>query len=278
VNGTLEATGGGHPAGWADKAQHGYEVNRTGLAGCKSCHGTDLTGGSSGVSCTTCHTTAGFASWATSCTFCHGNRTTGRQSPPVDTQGRTASSNVSVGAHDAHVGSAVSSAIACTECHASRGDVITDAAHVDGNGTAEVVFGALARTGGKAPVYTRASATSATCASTYCHGAFTGGVSSGVGATVSWTSTTAATCTSCHGSPPSTGKHSKHVGGEGVACYVCHNAVVTASNAIADATLHVNGAKDVRLGGTWSGNSITGTWTAGARTCSNLSCHGSKSW
>jgi predicted CxxxxCH...CXXCH cytochrome family protein len=270
-----------HPAGFAAAAQHGYEANRTGLAGCKSCHGADLAGGAVGVSCTSCHASAGYAAWATTCTFCHGDPATSRSSPPVDTAGGSARSNVSVGAHAKHVSSTRMADLSCAECHPARTtSVVTDAAHLDGNGIAEVTLGARARTGGAAATYTRTSATSATCASTYCHGRFSGGANSGQGATPSWTSTTVLGCTSCHGNPPSTGEHSKHVGGEGIACYVCHNSVLTSANAFADRTLHVNGVDDVKFGGVWSGESgtIAGTWNASTRTCSSLSCHGSEGW
>jgi predicted CxxxxCH...CXXCH cytochrome family protein len=154
---------------------------------------------------------------------------------------------------------------------------VTDAAHVDGDEVAEVAFGARARTGGRNPVYTRLSATSATCASTYCHGGFAGGANGGNGATVNWTSTSAVTCTSCHGNPPSSGEHSKHVSGEGVACYVCHNDVLGSSNAIAVPAAHLNGTKNVAFGGTWNGRTITGTFTASSRSCS-VTCHGNETW
>ncbi len=49
-----------HPDGWntatADNF-HGSKVLETNYASCKSCHGTDLKGGKSGVSCFTCHQT-----------------------------------------------------------------------------------------------------------------------------------------------------------------------------------------------------------------------------
>lgn len=262
LNGVLDVSAI-HPAGWADKAQHGYQANQVGLAGCKSCHGADLTGGTSGISCSSCHAAAGFPTWATSCTFCHGNRQTGRMSPPVDTQGRTATSNVSVGVHDSHVGTTIATPLACGECHPARGSVVTDAAHVDGDAQAEVVFGALARTGGAAPTYSRASATSATCASTYCHGSFSGGAN----ATPNWTSTAQVTCTSCHGGPPSTGQHSRHVNGEGIGCGTCHPG---SSSSSVNAAIHVNGTDDVQPGG--------GTWNPTTRTCSSVGCHGTESW
>jgi predicted CxxxxCH...CXXCH cytochrome family protein len=258
VNGQVEATSA-HAADWGLPAQHGYTVNRTGLESCKSCHGTTLAGGS-GRSCASCHG----AGWDTNCTFCHGNPSTGRASPPVDTQGRSVTSTVSVGVHASHVGTTWATPLACTECHAVRtASVITDASHIDGNGIGEVSLGALARTGGAAATYTRTNATTATCSSTYCHGQFTGGT----GADPSWTATTQVTCTSCHLNPPNTGRHDKHVNGEGYGCGTCHAGFTSSA---VDAAVHVNGVDDVSL--------VSGTWTASNRTCSSTGCHGSKTW
>ncbi len=271
LNGTVEVTSG-HPAGWADKAQHGYGVNLTGLTGCRSCHGADLAGGSSGISCATCHAASGITGWDSNCTFCHGTRSSGVASPPVDIQGRSVATNTSVGRHALHAATAMMSPMGCDACHPARsGSVITDAAHVDGNGLAEVAFGPLARTGGAAATYTRASATSATCASTYCHGTFTGGVT-GTARTKAWTGTTTATCASCHGNPPGTGRHSKHQS-EKIACSYCHGAgyarTGTTTGTVARAT-HVDGLKNV----------LTTTavgWNPTARSCAN-SCHSSERW
>ena len=266
-----------HAAGYADPTVHGYEANRTGLASCKTCHGTTL------PSCTACHTTAGYAAWATSCTFCHGTSPSGPASPPVDTQGRSVATNVSVGVHAAHVATTIATPLACTQCHADRSasNVITDAAHVDGDARAEVAFGALA---GASAQYVRASDTSATCGSTYCHGKFTGGAN----ATPSWTSTAPATCTSCHGNPPNTGLHYTHVSAAfPITCFNCHNAVSNPTNdgiAATGAALHVNGADNVKFGGTRTIDGVTinvsGTWNAGTRSCSSLvgGCHGGKAW
>jgi predicted CxxxxCH...CXXCH cytochrome family protein len=255
MNGEVNAAGA-HGQDWALPSQHGYSANASGLASCKTCHGAALTGGS-GPSCASCHATSGFASWDTSCTFCHGNRSTGRASPPVDTQGRSATGNISVGVHDAHVGTTMATPIACGECHPARSaSVITDAAHVDGDGIAEVALGALARTGGAPATYTRTGATPATCSSVYCHGRFTGGTSS----SPSWTSTTQVSCTSCHGNPPGTGRHGKHVGSgsPAIVCADCHG------NSGSGAA-HVNGTKNVPLtsGAAWNG---TG--------CGTFACHG----
>jgi predicted CxxxxCH...CXXCH cytochrome family protein len=263
VDGLLQVTSN-HAAGYADRTLHGYEVNLGGLATCKTCHGADLSGGS-GRACASCHEAAGIASWDTSCTFCHGTPATGRASPPVDVQGRSATTNVSVGVHASHVGTTIANAVACTECHPARGgSVIADATHLDGDGVAEVVFGPLATRGGAAARYTRTSATSATCASTYCHGRFSGGANSGQGATVSWTSTTQVGCTSCHGRPPSTGDHGRH---SGRSCGDCHGVGYTTS-AVVKAT-HMDGVEQV-------GNRIT-SYSPATRSCSST-CHGRETW
>ena len=47
-----------HPLEWSDPAQHGYAANRD-LSNCRNCHGADLGGGISGVSCDACHRLAG---------------------------------------------------------------------------------------------------------------------------------------------------------------------------------------------------------------------------
>jgi predicted CxxxxCH...CXXCH cytochrome family protein len=262
VDGIIQVTSN-HAAGYGAATAHGTEVNLNGMASCKTCHGADLSGGS-GRACSSCHA-ATVAGWDTSCTFCHGTASTGRASPPVDIQGRSAATNVSVGVHASHVGTTIANAVACSECHPARtASVVTDTAHVDGNGIAEVAFGTLARTGGAAPTYTRTSATSATCASTYCHGRFSGGANSGQGATVNWTSTTQVGCTSCHGRPPSTGDHGRH---SGRSCGDCHGVGYTTS-AVVKAT-HLDGIEQV-------GNRIR-TYNRSTRSCTS-SCHGTETW
>jgi predicted CxxxxCH...CXXCH cytochrome family protein len=267
-----------HPAGWNAGNQHGYQANLTGLAGCKSCHGADLAGGTSGVSCTACHTTNGFANWATSCTFCHGNRTSGRQSPPVDIQGRSVATNVSVGRHDKHVASTMMTPIACTECHVARtASVITDTAHVDGNGIAEVTLKSFSYTSGSstttvAGTYTRTSGTAATC-TVYCHSNFpTSSGGARIALSKSWVGTTTTSCTSCHST-----KSSRHTAGQhaSYACGTCHGTGYT-STAVTGAAVasHVNGVKTIVT--VASGTGIR-TWNASTRSCTS-SCHGTQTW
>lgn len=253
VGGSQATHGSGHAAGWSAKDQHGYQVNRTGFASCQNCHGVNL------ASCTTCHANNGFATWNTNCTFCHGERASGRQSPPLDIQGRSDTANTSVGRHDQHVGSSVANTITCVDCHLSHADAIADTNnHLDGNGMAEVILGG-------AGVYTRASATTATCATSYCHGNFLGGTST----TPNWTSTTAMTCTSCHlTTTQATGEHARHT--QYYACSVCHGSGYSAT--AVNAALHVNGVKNV--GG--NGSNIS-TWISSSQSCTPA-CHGSKPW
>lgn len=72
-----------------------------------------------------------------------------------------------------------------------------------------------------------------------------------------------ASCTTCHGTPPSTGQHSFH---DFTSCATCHGTGYSPTTA--NPATHMNGVKDV---GSSSG------WNAATRSCSN-SCHGTRSW
>jgi hypothetical protein len=82
--------GGGsvHPTGWSDGRVHGAEVMANSATSCTACHGSDYMGGTSGVSCYTCHDGPGGhptgwsrpsvhgaevrANGSESCALCHG--------------------------------------------------------------------------------------------------------------------------------------------------------------------------------------------------------------
>lgn len=219
-----------------DGALHGAAANR-GIAACQACHGTALDGGSSGVSCVGCHTGA-FA--FDNCTLCHGTfkaTYTGadlaQAAPPEDVGGASAVTEVTVGAHRAHVAATLASPLACDACHAAIPTSVFDAGHVDG-GPAEVPFGAVATTGGRLPAWDR---TSATCASTWCHDR------GGATTSWSWTSDLTLDCGSCHGNPPASGQHTYHVVENLVDCGKCH----TGYGATAvDPAVHVNGAVEAK--------------------------------
>lgn len=152
------------------------------------------------------------------------------------------------GAHDPHLAGQVGPALACAECHTVPAKP-EDPGHFD-DSPSDVVFGELARTGGASPTWNGVG-----CAASYCHGNFPGGSTANVPI---WQSPRSASCGTCHGLPPTTGRHAVHVN-EGIACPACHGTVTVAT--------HVNGRKDVPLT----------AWNASLRSCAQA-CHGSRSW
>jgi predicted CxxxxCH...CXXCH cytochrome family protein len=171
---------------------------------------------------------------APSCTGCHG--------------GAGAATTMS-GPHAKHVNSNAAGGygFACSKCHygtTQDGTTILASSTLHVNGTkTDVVFNtadpftpAGSTWGGGA------TATTHTCASTYCHGNMTGGIN----ATPSWTPGTLA-CTACHGVPPS-----NHAPGD-TDCNSCHPGY--SSTAVIVAT-HVNGTVDGGGGGTSCHNSV----------------------
>jgi predicted CxxxxCH...CXXCH cytochrome family protein len=233
-----------------------------GLTACATCHpatvkadGTiDVAGGR--------HINGSVDVASTSCTSCHGDgsRTavTGadanvRAAPPVDTQGNTATTARGVGAHQAHVNKgagALSTPTDCSECHV----VPSSTAH--SNGTVNVTFGTKAKTGGANPSWNGTS-----CSASYCHGATLTG---GSNRNPAWTAgSSQAACGTCHGTPPSSGRHGDH---SGRACSDCHEGTYTRTSA--DPSLHVNGTLDV-------GNRVT-SWNPSTGAC--VGCHGSATW
>jgi predicted CxxxxCH...CXXCH cytochrome family protein len=253
LDGLIQASGG-HPGGWMDTASagfHAYSAN-AGLAGCQGCHGVNLdgVGGSATTSCATCHG----ATWRTSCLMCHGGNANTTGAPPSGTWGHE-TDPLRIGAHTAHVTTSTTKlAYDCTACHVKPTDAL-GAGHMDGQMTT-VTWGALARTGGANPSWDRATGT---CASTYCHGNYSGTYAytiwdwgseslvevsvpySGPAATPSW-SATGLTCTACHGNPPA--NYYWHMG-HGGGCDLCHPDANADGTAVTDPTKHVNGVIDL---------------------------------
>ncbi len=149
----------------------------------------------------------------------------------------------------------------CEICHIVPVE-IGESTHID-PAPAEVVFSGKALSGGARPVW---NAMTRRCEGTYCHGGVSeGGTSSapsfadGPGAT--------ATCESCHGNPPNTGAHARHMK-KGVLCIECHRVPVFASD-----FGHVDGAPaDVTFGGRALLYGLV-PWYDGAA-CHNTYCHG----
>jgi predicted CxxxxCH...CXXCH cytochrome family protein len=231
------AKGAIHPEDWlnpaAVEAFHGgaLRARNFDMSGCQSCHGSDYAGGIVQVSCLTCH-----AGTPESCATCHGGSE--GIAPPKDTRGNRETAFPGVGAHRAHLsGTSLSAAMNCADCHHFP-QGFADPAHLDGDGRAELSWGARATANGAVPVY---DPEAHTCAGTYCHS----GGRLGSQAVPVWTEVGSgqAACGTCHGLPPAqeTGHPPMP---EPLTCSICHSQVVDAENNIIDQTLHLNGQTD----------------------------------
>jgi len=167
------------------------------------------------------------------CDACHGSAN-GNAAPPFALDGSEETSDIGVGAHQAHlVEGPVAAAIACEACHVVPQN-IDDPDHFDASsdGIAEVVFGPLANNDDLIPVWDRANAT---CTNTYCHGkTLTGGNN----LEPVWTQVdgSQAECDSCHGFPPP----APHI--DNPLCYICHPSTVISGQTIDLSTgTHIDG-------------------------------------
>jgi len=167
------------------------------------------------------------------CSSCHGSEA--NAAPPVDTDGNSDTTIVTVGAHQSHLGlpSGITVPIHCNQCHVVPA-AIGDAGHMDAS-PAELTFGSLATADGATPAWDR---NAATCSSVYCHGTTLNG-----GGTIHeplWTKVdgTQAACGACHGVPPP----APHVQNDD--CGTCHTATAS-GQAIAHPDKHIDGVVEV---------------------------------
>jgi hypothetical protein len=246
---TTTTTGGlHHPVGWDDPLQHGPGAQLQTDGDCRSCHGAALDGGSSGVSCDSCHP----AGWRTDCTYCHGGALDTTGAPPEDIDNVADPLAISFPDHPTHVQPGIHPAYGCTQCHAKPTDVLTPG-HLFDDVTAG--YGELNYTGGIAPISTYYQGT---CSNVYCHG--TGLVPGEV------TAGDDVGCGDCHPGPNDaaewgtmSGRHEDHLT-EGITCSECHQSVVDAGGGIIGADLHVQGTKDVLApSAPYVGGTCTGT-------------------
>jgi hypothetical protein len=246
-----------HPPEWAapgsDKSHAAYikseywELNE-----CKTCHGNDYRGGSSGFSCYNCHTQTGGPE---ACNTCHGSSAapvseTANWAPPKDLDDNLYPGEPGVGVHQLHMGaSTLTNAYQrdCSLCHPALSG-FDDPRHI--NGTVDIEFSEIAAWDGKVnPVY---HADTYQCSNVYCHGNFTfrrdesdiflaylDSVMVGNNPDLNWTKSEigADGCILCHNSPP-TG----HI--VAVNCSDCHITVVDADYNIINPELHINGEKN----------------------------------
>jgi hypothetical protein len=236
----------GHPEGMTNPSStnfHGliFWDNNWDLSRCKTCHGNDLKGGVSELSCYQCHNFQ-------SCNTCHGYKF---DAVFEDLRSETDHTTLTVGAHTSHLQGSHSlrEPLDCSDCHVVP-DSLFSATHMDGDGQAEVTFGSLATDSGKVtPQWDR---TQATCTQTWCHGnfSFAKATSSndwayaeetirGNDTTVVWIATDQATCGTCHTLPPV--GHNQGF----TTCGSCHGTVVASDDStIVGLDKHINGQKN----------------------------------
>ncbi|MFL5406059.1 MAG: CxxxxCH/CxxCH domain c-type cytochrome [Myxococcales bacterium] len=215
---------------------------------CQGCHGADLTGAQTGVSCQTCHVLQVAADGSTSCSSCHGSAQT--PAPPRDVSGDTDPSTAGVGAHQAHVvgKTFISAPVPCGTCHQVPAQV-GSAGHLDNLLPAEVNLSGPAGADSATP---RFDPNTLSCSGVYCHGngADLANDTKFQLRTPVWTGgTSQAFCGSCHGLPPSPG----HPSATFPNCSGCHPRTVNAQGGIITSTdangartsFHINGVVDV---------------------------------
>lgn len=235
-----------HGEGFADPSSANFHASyiqgkNYDLQLCKTCHGSDYAGGTSGQSCTTCHTKQGGPE---NCTTCHGSV---NAAPPFDLSNNTSASVRGVGAHQKHLlGGVIGAPVACKECHTVPSQLLS-AGHIDNTEHAEIRFDTTSIFHRSDASY---SAATVSCNNTYCHGNFNGG---NLNRTVSWTdvSGTAAACGTCHGDATKATLKEKAfpVSGHSAAtvtsdCSTCHGSVVNANMTIINPARHINGRID----------------------------------
>jgi predicted CxxxxCH...CXXCH cytochrome family protein len=233
INGKVEVSG-------RCTACHGYPPGGTHPTGaCETCHGAVV--GPGGVIINPSLHGNGTVEVSGRCTACHGTRTSetvdgkdARTAPPKAVNGATASTDIRVGAHQAHLNAGrIAAPVLCTECHVvpSPSDP-----HPDGNNQAgQVVFGWLATAQAAKPAWDR---NTARCSNSYCHGATLSGAASRSAPVWTQVDGSQLVCSSCHGNPPG----GTHPTGP---CEACHGAVVGPGGVIVNPALHVNGTVEV---------------------------------
>jgi len=224
---------------------------------CETCHGADLSGGSSGADCRNCHTSE---DGPKECNTCHGTFSDpSRSAPPRDISGNTSASSRGVGAHTQHIYERETGArVRCSSCHNRPQEIYAEGHMINDELPAEVILKEDAVLfGADNALY---DSNSGTCSNTYCHGnfeflkdsadatnqfAYTADKMTGLNKTVNWTKVDQgeAECGSCHGLPPD-----GHISA-GITlntCYQCHEGVVDQNGNILDKERHINGEKNSR--------------------------------
>jgi predicted CxxxxCH...CXXCH cytochrome family protein len=223
----FDADSGAHPAGWLPKG-HADAAKADGSSTCMECHGSDLSGGISGVSCLSCHVN-GSPFTLTGCTSCHATN-------------RPGAHNTITG----HFAPSVTLPDGCNTCHngAGSGTLKHD------NGTVDISLLSLYSSNNGTIVHNSDD----TCSNVSCHGGqktpnwLTGSIN------------VPTQCTSCHVLGPSagdpeynsvwSGQHALHVTTLGKTCVTCHDTTkLTISHFVTLNTLTMEGPASATIQG-----------------------------
>jgi predicted CxxxxCH...CXXCH cytochrome family protein len=250
-----------HPAGYAAASVHGPDMKKQ-FTDCRTCHGAQLDGGTSAISCDGCHSLKSdgttpepsTTAWRTDCTFCHGGTDNALGAPPRDLNGATAKADMTFTSHTKHVtADSVHVAYDCVQCHVKPVDVLSTGHAFDSTKIkAEVNFTAGISQFG---IYGGTQS----CSNLYCHG-------NGLADNGTYDGHFSPTdCNSCHPTNNAhvnnlSGKHDLHLNGaNAIICSDCHSNTVSTSNAIINAALHINKVKNYAMAGiTYAGGTCNG--------------------
>ncbi|MBZ0204343.1 MAG: CxxxxCH/CxxCH domain-containing protein [Ignavibacteria bacterium] len=243
-----------HLVGWSNPSSanfHGIYIrtNNWNLSGCKTCHGGDYSGGTSGASCLGCHNGSGGPE---SCNLCHGNSQ--HIYPPKSLNNDSLETDRGVGVHDHHLNPNTnvrySAQVRCVSCHKTVNS-FSDPVHIQNtNNTATIFFDSLALnvlpgdTIVPNPVY---DPVTNKCSNVYCHGNFKNG---NRGFEPVFNNPESVVCGSCHGNA-TTGNPTPGTNGNilpphysfmtSQTCYICHGSVINSQGQIFNQNLHLNG-------------------------------------
>jgi len=214
---------------------------------CKTCHGAppDTCRHPNNYRCSRCHGYVidadlnwvqenlhnnGEVNYAVGCSSCHGWDQ--GVSPPESLTGQADEYKKGTGAHKAMRRDAIQAhRVNCINCHVVP-TATWEEGHIDGDQTAEVVFGNLATHNGANPTWD-----GQTCSNTYCHGATLEG---GTLKNPSWYDDTGAPgmCGACH-------RMTDPQGNADADCHSCHPTSVDAAQQLLERGTHINGTIDM---------------------------------
>jgi hypothetical protein len=215
-----------HPIGYDAPLVHGLAFKQFDQD-CRLCHGDQLNGGTSNVSCDRCHQQG----WRTNCGYCHGHDAQG--APPRDLKNETDLARQTFKPHAQHLNHPLHGNWGCEQCHMKPTEVLSPA-HVfdDTYGKAEVDF-----TQGLSVAGTYQAETG--CANLYCHG-------NGRQVGSAHHDDPSPSCDTCHPKASLGGEHQRHFR-EGFSCVDCHQATANEQDLIATPEMHVNGQIDLQF-------------------------------